>query len=513
VPAVAFLFTQRPPSGFLSDEEICARIVRGLIAKSTRGSPSRASIRSGGLLLHRYAYRAVEFSEAQEFRGRASFATGEKVKLETWAYLLADFAEAIRETWHLGKPAAIDAALEREGVEVYSVSSLELEAARRLHESVGDVDGYLGAMQLDLGHPVIYQVCWAGLFRRYQVVNTELGFLDSCGDPIEERWPLDVTDDRWWHTVGASEIYWTRSSDESKPHPDQLLAQPDSRRGAAARNALGRLTAPTPMERLLKFIRPEHLPPDTKRFSAEPIPGAADAVIPEKKLREYALNLDHPDGGPKARAFLEILGIKADDWRYLALQLEHGVREAPAFRSVSRNDYGVRFDVITAVKGRNGVIKPVLSAWIALLGRPPSLTTTYLAPRNEEPHTRHITEVPLLPRDQHEDWQSLWEVASAAAAQAAHLVVPEPIHVSGPADPGQWYLSGVEGVASVRVFDARRGFARWLRQRGFGSAHHKSGTRVSAPGRSYDINVAWANTFAEVLQWHGVECEVIAYMT
>lgn len=507
------MFSPSSALGYSQDEAICAHLVRELIGEAHCGRPVSAVIRSGGLLLHNFAYRRVEVSEIESVNGRPAFGWLEQAKIQTWRYLLADFMELTSKSWHHGNVWALNVALQKLHVEVYSVGPIELDAAERIHRRLTEIDGYIGCVELDLGHLVIYQTCWSGLGDRFQVIDTELGFLDSWGMPEEERWPLDVAG-RWWHTVGASAMYWTWIDDESYPHPPAVCAAPDSDRGAAARSALIRLTWATPLERLVDAIRPSELPLDTKSFSAEKLPGAEDAVIPPEKLYGYALNLDHPDGGPKARNFRDLLGILATDWRFLAEQLRRGVLRAPAFRSVSRTDFGVRFDVITVVKGRNGAIKPVLSAWIVRPGEPPTLTTTFIAKRGTYLPATSIDEVPIILPDKRTDWQLLWKIAVAAATEATELTVPEPICVtSGHDGPAEWFLDGAEGFAMVRVLDARRGFARWLRQSGNGEAGYRPGTYLHAPDRGYDKSVAWANALAEILDWHGVNCEVTASMT
>jgi hypothetical protein len=43
------------------------------------------------------------------------------------------------------------------------------------------------------------------------------------------------------------------------------------------------------------------------------IPNAENAVVDIRKLRDYCLNLEHDDGKHKARLFLSILGVTADN--------------------------------------------------------------------------------------------------------------------------------------------------------------------------------------------------------
>ena len=43
------------------------------------------------------------------------------------------------------------------------------------------------------------------------------------------------------------------------------------------------------------------------------IPYAENAIVDVRKLRGYCLNFDHNDGKHKARLFLSILGMTADN--------------------------------------------------------------------------------------------------------------------------------------------------------------------------------------------------------
>ena len=53
--------------------------------------------------------------------------------------------------------------------------------------------------------------------------------------------------------------------------------------------------------------------------------------LPQEKFTKYLFNLDHPEGGGKAKAFIDILGIAPADWR-LADQIERAMDDAPLYR-------------------------------------------------------------------------------------------------------------------------------------------------------------------------------------
>ena len=60
-----------------------------------------------------------------------------------------------------------------------------------------------------------------------------------------------------------------------------------------------------------------------------PIPNPNEAIAATEKVRDYLLNLEHPDGGPKA-VWFHSLGYSRDEWRELAadlLAIARGCRE------------------------------------------------------------------------------------------------------------------------------------------------------------------------------------------
>ncbi|MBF9352819.1 hypothetical protein HA138_24050 [Mycobacteroides chelonae] len=426
------------------------------------------------------------------------------------AYLLSDFAEAYRESWHTGNPHQIDSALAADSLTAFTLAPIPLPTAARLHETLVGVAGYLGAMEVDAGHPALFRVLWSGLIPTHQVRDTELRFIDPLVGHELDRYDLNEEEEpgeNWWWEVGATSFCWVSDADMQKS-ADIVAPLPDSPRGAIVRARLAQLMTLTPMEQVVGSLTkdPTRFPPGPHSFSAGRIPGADDVLVPEAKLREYALNLDHPHGKHKARLFRELLNIEAEDWQFLAEQLKRGVRRAPALREVRGDEFGVRFDVITAVKGRNGAVKPVLSGWIVRPGQHPSLVTTLLAHRGSAIDAA-AGDVPILPPTSRQQWQLLWEAASTAAAEAARLVVPRPVFVTRDDSTGQWLADGLPGAGLVHVMQDPDGFSSWIGKAGHGSPGPRPGSWIAAPVHGYDRASAWVDTLAEVLGWHGIECQ------
>jgi hypothetical protein len=116
----------------------------------------------------------------------------------------------------------------------------------------------------------------------------------------------------------------------------------------------------------------------------EPLPRATEVIGIRAKLADYSLNLNHTDGGPKARGFKLILGITLVDLEHLARSIEFEVPTAP-IESVRPNPpHGVNCIVVVPVQGlgeKSARIVNVRTAWeIADHGAPPRLVSAFPRP-------------------------------------------------------------------------------------------------------------------------------------
>lgn len=96
--------------------------------------------------------------------------------------------------------------------------------------------------------------------------------------------------------------------------------------------------------------------------------------------------------------------------------------------------------------------------------------------------------------------------ANDAGLLDAERTVPTPMYIVG-YEP---IAEGEIGSAAVRVADARRGLARWLKRSGCGQKDGYSGVIVSSPvpSQSYDRSVAWARRVTLILRLNGIEADV-----
>ncbi len=87
------------------------------------------------------------------------------------------------------------------------------------------------------------------------------------------------------------------------------------------------------------------------------------AKIPDEKLTEYALNMEHPTGKYKAEAFKEALGYTQETYADLKAKILDSFNENELV--YKREDkYGKRYEQIMQITGPNGKTANVLTAWI-----------------------------------------------------------------------------------------------------------------------------------------------------
>jgi hypothetical protein len=107
------------------------------------------------------------------------------------------------------------------------------------------------------------------------------------------------------------------------------------------------------------------------------LPRATEATIPTAKLVGYALSTTHERGRHKARVFVSALGITASDWRYLHDQILAALPVGEV-RSTRITPFGVAYEVIVMIDGRNGRTVPVVTTWMVAPDAPPRLTSTWV---------------------------------------------------------------------------------------------------------------------------------------
>jgi uncharacterized protein DUF6883 len=102
-----------------------------------------------------------------------------------------------------------------------------------------------------------------------------------------------------------------------------------------------------------------------------------------EKLSGYSLNPDHPEGGAKAHAFRNMLGITLEDIEHLEAEIREGIQRV-ATSSVSSSAFGVRCVVdlpIAGIRVHRARVMRLRTVWqFADSLAPPRLLTAFLKP-------------------------------------------------------------------------------------------------------------------------------------
>jgi hypothetical protein len=114
------------------------------------------------------------------------------------------------------------------------------------------------------------------------------------------------------------------------------------------------------------------------------LPNLEEATIRIEKLRDYVLNMEHPDGGHKAAVFKEMLGIERRHADVLAELLRSTLPTAPA-QPGKNDDRGARWTTYHRIVGFNAQPVVVTVAWIFKKEQSevPQLISCYIEPRKQ----------------------------------------------------------------------------------------------------------------------------------
>jgi hypothetical protein len=467
-----------------------------LIPEAVASGVRSAAVMSGDVLLHLLADRTTRFTGD----GDKSTSTTEAFDRDAFASILREFVESIHENWTTLAEENVVHLLARHDAYAITLSATELAAAEAIDSALRGAPGYIGAFCVDRGNPLHARVA-IGLPTTAYLLDAEVVFDPwSTDDPFDP--PSLVGSDGWWAAGGLAARYMRDVERDDLP---QVQPRPLSERGAQSASLLQRVMRRPHLEDVGKQLVDDQLGPGKWRYTIDvaSLPRAADAVVPRAKLERYALNPAHDKGGSgKARVFEAALGITAADWEFLARQIKAGLQDARSVQRVRSEQYGVQYHVVVDVIGKNGNVRPVLTAWIVRPGEPPSLTSAYVTtkPTDVSAVARRMVDPSLRGNER---WAELWRLAHDAGCQAVESCVPVPVYVGR-----RWYAR--EGGASVTLADSDA-FVDWLRVNIRGARLSEEG-RIVAPARGFDAAAAYAEAVAAVLRLNGVDAQPDAYL-
>jgi uncharacterized protein DUF6883 len=134
-----------------------------------------------------------------------------------------------------------------------------------------------------------------------------------------------------------------------------------------------------------RFLNVLFLRDSFQQVSMQLLPNLEDAVIPVENLRDYALNMEHPDGRHKAIVFKEVLAIERRHADVLAELLRSTLPSAPA-RQGKGDEYGDHWTTYHAIIGLNAQPGIVTVGWILKKeqSQAPQLVSCYIETKRQQ---------------------------------------------------------------------------------------------------------------------------------
>ena len=124
------------------------------------------------------------------------------------------------------------------------------------------------------------------------------------------------------------------------------------------------------------------------------LPHFRNAVVPIEKVRDYALDPEHPIGKHKATVFEAALGFRHEHSDVVARVIKASLSRAPAVRG-AQDQHGEKWVTYHEMIGANGRTAVVTVAWIFRAQRPtePVLISCYIEGQGK----RKLTEAQNTP--------------------------------------------------------------------------------------------------------------------
>ncbi|HCS88980.1 MAG: hypothetical protein N838_17715 [Thiohalocapsa sp. PB-PSB1] len=92
------------------------------------------------------------------------------------------------------------------------------------------------------------------------------------------------------------------------------------------------------------------------------IPNCSNAVVEARKVADYLLSLEHPEGESKARFFLG-WGFSRRRWQILASALTKHAEENDCSAAIP-GKHGTKYVVVGSISAPKGITPPIKTIWI-----------------------------------------------------------------------------------------------------------------------------------------------------
>ncbi|MDM8161339.1 hypothetical protein QUH73_16070 [Labilibaculum sp. K2S] len=431
-----------------------------------------SQILRGDLLPHLFCNKTTSVSVNNNglIKGR-TISCSKSPDMNLYKMIICDFADSLTEKWSTINTIKFPFYLASKNIWTIVLPTISQELAEQIDNQLKSFVPYLGALHIDSGNPI--HINQFSLIDSVFFENGTLFFSQNMFDEPEEDFfnaqsygsikdpvPLDGND--YVLRVPPSLTMTTLSA---RGHQSALRIKNKSVLSHREKVAYALL------EHLHKHPEIEEL-----HFSTEIINEQEEFVCEENKVRNYLLNIGHPDGKSKAKFFIENLGIERNDWKYLSDQIEGGMKTALLYR-IKNSKYGINHGAIMEIIGRNGRTAIIETGWMIKNNESAYLVTAY--PHSDvicENFRQPLENISPLNLIDDEKWKDVYKRANLAGITAANNSIPTPMTL---VDIAPIHAGGC-GFAWVTVPDARRGMAKWLKKNNIGHKNHRSGWDVPA---------------------------------
>lgn len=497
--AFVFLFDSQAEAASYSYGEVYAQFFMESLSASDPQGETNSRILHGDAMPHHLCTRVKAVSNA----GNTQSLT-QGYDMELYRTIMWDLADSFSVQWNSVDVDRLPQYLHHGRTYCLVLPSAPARLGEALDKTLKKKSGYLGAVEIDLGNPLHIR-----LFRDFLISDL---FVQNGTVWLEKGW--EGTDDsnfagsESFTPGGMQRLPYEEFHERMPPFPSATDFSVRGRLSADRFNGKSTYSIEDRVLAALAQLPSRKLPHFS--FQSTETNSLLEADLPAAKFVQYLLNYEHKDGAGKAKFFDEVLGIRAQDWRYLADQFYQGLRSkgmADLTIKTWENGLGASFNCVLPIKGLNGRTANVFTNWIMKPGSLPQLSTARPeSATDDDEEVLNSSNIVLSSLDDDEKWKELHRLAHESGMKAAQDCVPTPMKVEG----FPVIMEGSCGSASVRVPDARRGFARWLIKSKTGSNHYKGGAEVYMcwPTQSYDRSAAYAKAYAAVLTLNGMSSTV-----
>ncbi|RUO73879.1 hypothetical protein CWI80_00480 [Pseudidiomarina sediminum] len=474
-----------------------SKVINSLIEAD---SNANTHVLRGDLLPHSLAYQISSVSTDPSSKGGVSQTYSGNDELHQ--LILCDLSDSFSGEWNTLNTLTFPYILGFKRVWTIVLPTISPQAAKTIDSKLQSFAPYIGAATIDTGNPLqirLFDLVGGVFVQSARVYALESDSASLLRDKLPSKITVNIINDLLFDKLSPQPLQPTKTSYRGVLSVNRIKGKSQLTHNQKLAHALLEFAKNNP-NAIISF--------DTSITSAKQF------VWDNAKFTRYLLNLEHEEGGPKAKFFIEILGIESNDWQYLADQISSSLKHG-LIVSVELSGYGIKHTVFSQITGRNGKTVIIRSVWQMNPDGSARFITAYPEKSEKQSDYRsppqHICPPYLIGKER---WEYIYNQAHKAGEEAALECVPVPMRLCGHST----IFEGVCGFAWVTIPDIRKGFAKWLKDKHIGVKSYKGGWRVDAdPVPSDDVTWdlqslepkrAYARAFANVLRKNEIACEV-----